>query len=107
MPWMIFTVMSPEWRNWTEKVLELIGKTEEEFNSSGASMNDMEKVFKEYSISARLFDCMNNMIYCYDPPTKNRRIKDFFGLNKNDHIYTMDRDIKTLKQILASTRNKH
>ena len=40
-------------------MLELIGKTEEEFNSSGASMNDMEKVFKEYSISARLFDCMN------------------------------------------------
>ena len=83
------------------KVLELIGKTDEEFNSSGASINDMAKVFREYSISARLFDCMNNAIYCYDPPKTNHHIKSFFGLIKNDHIYTMDRDIKTLKANLG------
>ena len=41
-----------------DKVLGLIGKTDEEFNSNGASINDMEKVFREYCISARLFDCM-------------------------------------------------
>ena len=33
-----------------DKVLELIGKTDEEFNNNGASINDMEKVFREYSI---------------------------------------------------------
>ena len=83
------------------KVLELIGKTDEEFNNNGASINDMAKVFKEYNISARLFDWMGNVIYCYDPPKPNYKIKPFFGLIKNDHIYTMDRDIKTLKANLG------
>ena len=84
-----------------DKMLELIDKTDEEFNNNGASINDMAKVFKEYNISARLFDSMNNLIYCYDPPKTNHHIKSFFGLIKNDHIYTMDRDMKTLKANLG------
>ena len=40
-----------------ENVLRLIGKTDEDFKTNGASINDMEKVFIEYRISARIFDC--------------------------------------------------
>ena len=35
-----------------ESVLTLIGKTHEDFKTNGASINDMEKVFIEYRISA-------------------------------------------------------
>ena len=38
-----------------ENVLRLIGKTDEDFKTNGASINDMEKVFIEYRISARIF----------------------------------------------------
>ena len=44
-------------------VLELIGKTEEEFTTAGASIDDMQKVFREYRISARIFDYFENLIF--------------------------------------------
>ena len=39
---------------------EFIGKTAEEFKTYGASVNDRNKVLKEYNVtvSARIFDCM-------------------------------------------------
>ena len=75
-------------------------KIDEEFTTNGASINDTNKVFKEFGISARLFDCMGNFLQCCDPPTRKRRIKDFCGLIKNDHIYTMNQDF--FKQLKAN-----
>ena len=45
-----------------ESLLKLIDKTDEEFKNHGASIEDMNKVFKEYAISARIFDIVGNLI---------------------------------------------
>jgi len=73
-----------------ESVLKLIRKTDEDFKTSGASINDMEKVFIEYRISARIFDCLGNLYCRYDSPNnRDQHLKTFYGMIKNDHIYTL------------------
>ena len=85
-----------------ENVLRLIGETDEDFKTNGASINDMEKVFIEYRISARIFDCLGNLYYRYDPPNnRDHHIKTFYGMIKNDHIYTLNKDLKALKRNLG------
>ena len=84
-----------------ENVLRLIDKTDEDFKTNGASINDMEKVFIEYRISARIFDCLGNLYYRYDPPKPDTHIKSFYGMIKNDHIYTLNKDLKALKRNLG------
>ena len=84
-----------------ENVLRLIGKTDEDFKTNGASINDMEKVFIEYRISARIFDCLGNLYYRYDPSKPDTHIKSFYGMIKNDHIYTLNKDLKALKRNLG------
>ena len=85
-----------------ESVLRLIGKTDEDFKTNGAPINDMEKVFIDYRISARFFDCLGNLYYRYDPSNnRDHHIKSFYGMIKNDHIYTLNKDLKALKRNLG------
>ena len=70
-----------------ESVLKLIDKTDEEFKNHGASIEDMNKEFKEYAITARIFDIVGNLSFTFDPPKRNHHIKTFYALIKNDHIY--------------------
>ena len=84
-----------------ESILKLIDKTDEEFKNHGASIEDMHKVFKEYAITARIFDIVGNLSFTFDPPKRNHHIKTFYALIKNDHIYTLNKDLKQLKSNLG------
>ena len=79
-----------------EKIIEITGK--EDFYSKGASIEDMDKVFKEFKIPARIFDSFNNLIYKHEPEHNKRRIKPFYAIVKNSHIYTMNNDLKSIEQ---------
>ena len=70
-----------------ESILKLIDKTDEEFKNHGASIEDMNNVFKEYAIAAIIFDIVRNLSFTFDPPKRNHNIKTFYALIKNDHIY--------------------
>ena len=58
-----------------ESILKLIDKTDEELKNHGASIEDMNKVFKEYAITARIFDAVGNLSFTFDPPKRNHNIK--------------------------------
>ena len=83
-----------------EKVLELMNMTEEEFIEKGASINQMEVVFKHLNIPARLYNFCNQLIYSYDQPknSTNVRNKNFTALVKNNHIYTINFDLNSLSK---------
>ena len=83
-----------------EKVLELMNMTEEEFVEKGASINQMEVVFKHFNIPARLYNFCNQLIFSYDPPknSTNVRNKNFTALVKNNHIYTINFDLNSLSK---------
>ena len=87
-----------------ETVLNLIGTTEDEFKNVGASIEDMSKVFREYRITARIYDYMENLIFSYDPPKRDRHYKTFYALVKNDHIYTINTDLHKLRGLMAVER---
>ena len=69
-----------------ECILKLIDKTDGKFKNHGASIEDMNKVFKEYAISARIFDIVGNLVFTFNQPKRNHKIKTFLALIKNDHI---------------------
>ena len=81
-----------------DKVLQLIGLSEDEFIKNGTSILRMASVFEEFGIPARIFDFNCSLIYKYDPPTHAHRIKAFNGLVKNKHIYVLNHDLKSLKR---------
>ena len=85
------------------KVLELLEMTEEEFINNGASINQMDKVFKFFNIPARLYNFTGGLIYQHDPDDfKKGRVKMFRGLVKNNHIYLLNHDLNTLRQMQAN-----
>ena len=81
-----------------DKVLQLIGLSEDEFIKNGTSILRMASVFEEFGIPARIFDFNCSLIFKYDPPTYSHRIKTFNGLVKNKHIYVLNHDLKSLKR---------
>ena len=81
-----------------DKVLQLIGLSEDEFIKNGTSIMKMERVFEAFGIPARIFDVNCSLVYKYDPPTHGHRIKTFNGLVKNKHIYVLNHDLKSLKR---------
>ena len=54
-----------------EKVTGIIGKTEEEFHSNGAFINDMAKTFDEFNLSVRIYDNFNHLIYKRDATSRH------------------------------------
>ena len=77
-----------------ERIIEIIDKSD--FNEKGASIADMEKVFKEFNIQVRIFNFCNRLIYKYDPEKRNHHIKTFYAMVKNSHIYVLNHDLKSI-----------
>ena len=74
--------------------------TEEEFINTGATINQMDKVFKFFNIPVRLYNFTGALIYEYNPDNYEKgRVKIFRGLVKNNHIYLLNHDLDTLKQV--------
>ena len=83
-----------------DKVLELLDMTEEEFINTGATINQMDKVFKFFNIPVRLYNFTGALIYEYNPDNYEKgRVKIFRGLVKNNHIYLLNHDLETLRQV--------
>ena len=89
-----------------DKVLQLIGLSEDEFIKNGTSILRMASVFEEFGIPARIFDFNCSLIFKYDPPTYSHRIKTFNGLVKNKHIYVLNHDLKSLKRSEMGTEKE-
>ena len=81
-----------------DKVLKLMNLDEEEFRENGASVEDMKPVFEEFKLTVRLYNCIGQKIYTYDPDKKNKNITVLFGLIKGNHIYTMNDNINSIAQ---------
>ena len=63
----------------------------------------MENVFKAFNITARLFDINDKLICFPDPPDYHKHTKGFFVLIKNNHIYTIKRDLKIIKRTMNAS----
>ena len=75
-------------------MIQSINKTDEKFKKNGASIREMEKVFKEFNIKARICDIDSKLIYSYDPENYfSNSVSTFNGLVKNSHIYAEPRRI--------------
>ena len=86
-----------------DKVLELLEMNEEDFVEKGASINQMDVVFKHFNIPARIYDFNCQIIYRNDPTKQtNKWILTFDALVKNNHVYTINQDIASLRQIATS-----
>ena len=94
------TLMNPKkWeskRMTREKVIKMIGKTEEEFKEHGASINDMMPVFEYFRFPVRIYSIVGQKIYTYDPEIKNKNIPVFFGMVCDNHIYTLNSNTMSL-----------
>ena len=92
------TIMSKKTRKQltVEKIIEITGKTD--FYESGLSINDMSKVFEEFKIPARIYNFCNRLIYKFTPPNQNWHIKPFYAMVKNNHVYVLNHDLKSIQQ---------
>ena len=81
-----------------DKVLKLMNLNEEKFRENGASVEDMKPVFEEFKLTVRLYNCIGQKIFTYDPDKKNKNVNVLFGLIKGNHIYTMNDNIKSIAQ---------
>ena len=79
-----------------EKILDVLKMNEEEFNQNGASIEDMEVVFDHFTIPVRIFDIIGNCVY--ETEHVNKKIRAFYGLVKNNHIYVMNFNLSSLQQ---------
>jgi hypothetical protein len=79
-----------------ERIVEILGRND--FYEKGASIQEMEKVFVEFSIQVRIYNYLNALVYKYDPPKRNHHIKTFYALVKNNHIYVLNHDLKSIQQ---------
>ena len=55
-------------------------------------------VFEEFKLTVRLYNCIGQKIYTFDPDKKNKNVNVLFGLIKGNHIYTMNDNIKSIAQ---------
>ena len=58
----------------------------------------METVFQQFKIPSRIYGCCNKLIYKCDPNINSRRIKPFYAMVKNRHIYALNHDLKSIQQ---------
>ena len=85
------------------KILELLEMTEEEFINNGASITQMDRVFQFLNIPVRLYNFTGGLIYQHNPKDYEKgRVKMFRGLVKNNHIYLLNHDLNTLRQMQAN-----
>ena len=74
------TIMNEKTRNrlTRQKVIEIIGR--DNFGETGATIQEMETVFKQFKIPCRIHDCCNKFIYKCDPDINSRHIKPFYAM---------------------------
>ena len=84
-----------------EKVIEIIGR--DDFSQKGASIQEMQKVFEEYNLQVRVYNFFSHLVYKYDPPKRNHHIKTLYTMVKNNHIYALNYDLKSVQQNQSST----
>ena len=83
-----------------QSMLTLIGKSEEDFKTSGASIKEMVKVFEHYRIQVRIYNAFERLIFQYDPPKRDHHIPTLYAIVKNNHIYTVTDNLNVLRQML-------
>ena len=79
-----------------EKVISIIGKTEDEFHFNGASINDMAKVCDEFNLPVRIYDNFDHLIYKRDATSRHN--KCFYAMAKNNHIYVLNNNLCSLSK---------
>ena len=79
-----------------DKIIEIIGR--DDFKEVGATIQEMEAVFKKFNIQVRIFNFVNEVIYKYEPEKRNHHIKTFYAMVKNNHIYTLNHDLSKIQQ---------
>ena len=89
-----------------EKDIEIINKTEEEFKNNGTSIREMEKVFKQFNIKARIYDIHSKLIYSHDPENYfSKHVVTFNGLVKNSRIHTLNHKLESVKRKTKDEEN--
>ena len=89
-----------------ESMLKLMNKTEEDFKTNGASIQDMVPVFEHYGIQVRIFNSFIKPIFKYSPTKYNHHIPTLYALVKNNHIYTANDNLQMLRQMVAIRENQ-
>ena len=79
-----------------EKVIETKGR--HNFGEAGATIQEMEAVFKQSKIPCRIYDCCNKLIYKCDPDKKSRPHQTILCNGQNSHIYALHHDLKSIQQ---------
>ena len=79
-----------------DKIIEITGR--ENFSEAGATIKDMEAVFKQFNIQLRIFNFVNEVIYKHEPEKRNHHIRAFYAMVKNNRIYTFNYDLSKIQQ---------
>ena len=89
-----------------ESMLKLMNKTEEDFKTNGASIQDMVPVFEHYGIQVRIFNSFIKPMFKYSPTKYNHHIPTLYALVKNNHIYTANDNLQMLRQMVTIRENQ-
>ena len=65
-----------------ESMLKLMNKTEDDFKTNGASIQDMVPVFEHYGIQVRIFNSFIKPIFKYSPTKYNHHIPTLYALGR-------------------------
>ena len=89
-----------------ESMLKLMNKTEEDYKTNGASIQNMVPVFEHYGIQVRIFNSFIKPIFKYSPTKYNHHIPTLYALVRNNHIYTANDNLQMLRQMVAIRENQ-
>ena len=89
-----------------ESMLKLMDKTEDDFKTNGASIQDMVPVFEHYGIQVRIFNSFIKPIFKYSPTKYNHHIPTSYALVKKNHIYTANDNLQMLRQMVVIRENQ-
>ena len=89
-----------------ENMLKLMNKTEDDFKTNGASIQDMVPVFEHYGIQVRIFNSFMKPIFKYSPTKYKHHIPALYALVKNNHIYTANDNLQMLRKLVAIRANQ-
>ena len=78
-------------------ILSIIGKTEDNIHA-GVNSKDVLPCFIKFRLQLRVYDCFFKLILRYDPPKRNCHNKAMYCMIKDNHVYTLNHDIKSLEQ---------
>ena len=107
-----------------EKILEVINRTEEHLTrpeteeekqrrmedkidiKNGLTFHDILPFFVKYKLRARIFDQYHKLVHRYDPPNIQNHNNVFYAMYDDDHVYTLNHNIKQLSQTLGEDKDE-